>query len=70
MKAKHPTANPALPTAEPAISHSSVKPKRNTRKAEDLVKETTPLDELRLLRQVIEEAKKFCKTGPARTPGR
>jgi hypothetical protein len=51
---KHPTAIPAVTTAAPAISHSSVKPKRNTKKIENL-------EERRLLLQVIEEAKAFCR---------
>jgi hypothetical protein len=54
MRKRTLAAAPALPTAAPAISHSSVKPKRNINKTEDL-------DERRLLRQIIEEAKKFCR---------
>lgn len=34
MRASRPTANPALPTAEPRIPCWSVKPKRNTAKIE------------------------------------
>jgi hypothetical protein len=47
-------AAPALPTAAPAISHSTLKPKRNTKKVQDL-------DERRLLKQVIVEAKAFSR---------
>jgi hypothetical protein len=52
-------AAPALPAAAPAISHSSVKPKRNTTKAEDWAKQKEMHDEL--LKQVIIEAKAFSR---------
>ncbi len=52
MRAKRPTANPALPAAEPAIRQLNLKPKHNTKKVEDP-------DELRLLKQVIAEARSF-----------
>jgi hypothetical protein len=51
MKAKHPTAKPALPTPQ---QHSGVKPERNTKKIQTC-------EERRLLLQVIEEAKAFCR---------
>jgi hypothetical protein len=47
------TPKPKLFSAEPRIP-CTVKPKRSTTKVEDL-------DERRLLRQIIEEAKKFCR---------
>jgi hypothetical protein len=58
---KHPTATPALPTAERATPHSSV-----TTKVEDRAKQKEMLDEL--LRQVIAEAKAFRRPAMARTP--
>ena len=54
MKTKNQTAAPALPSVAPAISHSSVKPERNTGKAEDP-------DQLRLLKQIVEETRSFCR---------
>ena len=54
MKKRTLAADPALPTAAPAVSHSSVTPERNTKKIENF-------EERRLLLQVIEEAKAFCR---------
>jgi hypothetical protein len=54
MKKRTLPAAPALPTAAPAGPHSPIEPNRNTKKVEDL-------DERRLLRQIIEEAKNFCR---------
>jgi hypothetical protein len=58
MKKRTLAADPALPTAAPAVSHSSVTPERNTKKIENF-------EERRLLLQVIEEAKAFRR--PKRT---
>jgi hypothetical protein len=60
MRAKHPTANPALPSAEPRIP-CSVKPKRSTNKTKDRATMET-IDEL--LRRVINEAKSFHRRTP------
>jgi hypothetical protein len=57
---KNHTAAPALPTAAPAISHSSVKRKSALKlvpKVEDLATPKQMLDEL--LKQIIAEAKSF-----------
>jgi len=52
MRTEHSTADPALPTAAPnSPCLTSVKPKSNTKEVD--------LDELRLLRQIVEEAKSF-----------
>src|ERR1017187_3062991 len=57
---KHSTAAPALPTAALASSHSSVKTARNNNtKAEALPEPEQMHDELRLLRQIVEEARSF-----------
>ena len=56
---KHSTAAPALPTAALASSHSSVKTARNNTKVEALPEPEQMHDELRLLRQIVEEARSF-----------
>jgi hypothetical protein len=63
MRKRTLAAAPTLPIAAPAISHSSVKPKRNINKTEDP-------DELRLLKQIVEEAKAFRRPDRRKTPVR